>query len=164
MKFFPHNLTTVPSAVSASITSQSLFLNNFSGTLVNTASFALNITGSRGSSGTSHLIVGPQGPRGPAGPQGPQGNGIYILPSTRATYCTCNTVLGGTATDLGGGLYACDPPNTTYYSNCETIAGGCTVYTDLGCAVTVSNGLYAFDSQVYTAASGVLTLTAGCGT
>jgi hypothetical protein len=163
MKFFPHNLTSIPSAVSASITSRSLFLNNFSGTPVNLASVALNITGSRGASGISHLVIGPQGPRGPEGPKGPTGDGIYILPASR-TYCTCNAITGRTAALIEGGLYNCNFTSTTYYSNCDTIAAGCILYTDLACVSTVSNGLYTFNNIVYTAASGVLTQTDTCST
>jgi hypothetical protein len=162
MKFYPHYLPTIPFATSASITGQSLFLNNFSGIPVDTASLALNITGSTGENGTSALITGPDGPRGFIGSTGPVGDGIYLLPSSRATYCTCNTVVGGTATDGGSGTYICET-GTTYYSDCGTIAAGCQVFIDLGCAVTVTYGLYAFNGTVYTATDGTLTYTADCG-
>jgi len=165
MKFYPHYLPTIPFATSASITGQSLFLNNFSGIPVDTASLALNITGSTGENGTSALITGPDGPRGFIGSTGPVGDGIYLLPSSRATYCTCNIVLGGIATPPAPGddLYACDPPQTTFYSSCDTVATSCQLFIDLACAVTVSNGLYAFDGKVYDAVGGTLTEIGTCG-
>jgi len=161
MKYFPNNLTTVPLAVSASITSRSALIDNFAGTPIDSASLALNITGSRGTSGISYLVVGPTGSQGPLGPMGPPGDSIYMLPASRATYCTCNTVVGGTATTSDNITYICQT-GTTYYSDCGAIAAGCQVFTDLGCAETVTNGLYAFNGIVYTAAGGTLTYTNTC--
>jgi hypothetical protein len=146
MKFFPHNLggNQLPSAVTASITSQSLFLNNFSGTVVNTVSLALNISGSRGASGTSVLVAGIPGPVGDAGPQGDPGTGIYVLPPERTTY------LATTQITLQGGSYVCGTPSQAFSSNCwaiRTLPGvgtGCTLYSGTGCNPSpASDGLYA---------------------
>jgi hypothetical protein len=164
MKYFPNYLTTLPFSVSASIASQSLFLNNFASTPVDTASLALNITGSRGASGTSVTVIGDKGPRGFTGFTGPAGTGIYLLPATR-TYCACNIQVGREASDIGGGVYDCtSAPETTYYSNCGTIADACVLYIDLACTSTVTNGLYTFGNLVYSTTSGVLTEISTCGT
>jgi len=165
MKYFPNYLTTLPFSVSASIASQSLFLNNFAGTPVDTASLALNITGSRGASGTSVTVTGGTGPQGFSGFAGPAGTGIYLLSATR-TYCACNIQVGREAIAVEGGGYDCtSAPETTYYSNCGTIADACVLYSDLACASTVTNGLlYTFGNLVYSTTSGVLTEIASCGT
>ena len=165
MKYFPNNLTTVPLAISASITSRSALINNFAGTPINTASLALNITGSRGSSGISYLVVGPTGPQGPIGPMGPPGDGIYMLPASR-TVCGCftyTTFATATAPIDPEVNYTCGTPNNTYYSPSDTIGAGITLYTVPECqTTTVSNGFYAYNDNVYQASAGVLTFVGIC--
>lgn len=88
MKFFPHNLplTSVATAVSASFTKTGSFIANFSAiavTRVDTASIALNLTGSAGAAGTSYgPIVGPKGAQGNRGVTGPRGDSVYLLSSS----------------------------------------------------------------------------------
>lgn len=88
MQFFPHNLplTSVATAVSASFTRTGSFIANFSAiavTRVDTASLALNLTGSAGTAGTNYgPIVGPKGAQGNRGVTGPRGDSVYLLSSS----------------------------------------------------------------------------------
>jgi hypothetical protein len=87
MQFYPNNIpvSQLGFAVSASIANTGSLIANFSAipvTRVNTASLALNITGSSGTSGTGASLPGPNGPQGPRGVTGPRGNNVYLLSSS----------------------------------------------------------------------------------
>lgn len=87
MEFYPHNIQSnlVASAVSASQAASGSYIRNFAEITilkVNTASFALNITGSRGIDGTSVPVYGPKGDTGDRGDTGPRGNSIFLLSSS----------------------------------------------------------------------------------
>lgn len=142
MQFFPHNLplTNVATAVSASFTRTGSFIANFSAiavTRVDTASIALNLTGSSGVAGTNYgPIVGPKGAQGNRGVTGPRGDSVYLLSSSwhdeskAGASCAgnppapanCWTVKLYAAYELFG-EFTCDFSNTpgynptTYYTN-----------------------------------------------
>ena len=87
MQFYPNNVSAneLGFAVSASIAKTGSFIANFSAipvTIVNTASLALNITGTPGTTGTGASLSGPKGPLGAAGVAGPRGNSVYLLSSS----------------------------------------------------------------------------------
>lgn len=139
MQFFPHNtpISKVYGAVSASSALSASRINNFAAVpviaaqRVVTASFALNITGARGTDGTSVAVYGPTGDRGDRGVTGFRGDSIYLLSGSwhdfASTPCApvppdCYPLSFYSVYELGGGLYTCDftssPPYnpTTYYT------------------------------------------------
>lgn len=84
MQFYPHNipLTTIGSAVSASLATSGSYIANFAAvpvTTVDTASLALNIVGTNGANGTGAVVPGPKGATGTRGVTGPRGNNVYLL-------------------------------------------------------------------------------------
>jgi hypothetical protein len=167
MKYFPNYLTNIPFAVSASITSQSRFLDNFSSTPIDTASLALNISGSVGANGTSVLVTGPQGPQGFAGFAGPPGSGIYLLPATR-TYCACFPHQVTTDVTYTDPDWSCATVDTTKYSPCEIIGAGCYLYDTPECDLAtipqpVPDDNYAFsNNEIYYATGGQLSYVGSC--
>jgi hypothetical protein len=87
MQFYPNNVPAneLGFAVSSSIAKTGSFIVNFSAipvTIVNTASLALNITGTSGTNGTGASLSGPKGPLGATGVTGPRGNSVYLLSSS----------------------------------------------------------------------------------
>lgn len=177
MQFYPHNIpsTLIGSAVSASSTITGSFINNFSALPVNTASVALNITGSRGTDGTSVVVLGPKGTTGPRGVTGFRGNNILLLSgSWHSGACAavpeaCNPFIFYPAFTFGGELQ-CDFSdfNQTYYSTDLnfTVDSSIMYYNDI-CTNIVSNAnpLGAFDDgEVYaTDAAGVISVLGSCG-
>lgn len=182
MQFFPHNVPTskVYGAVSASVALSSSLINNFAQTpivvaqRVNTVSLALNISGARGTDGTSVAVYGPTGPDGDRGVTGFRGNGVYLLSSSWHNFdsqpCTpptpppsCWSVPFYTAYESNGN-YICDfsnnpPYNPTTYYTTQNPAGpppfgaGFPMYQDELCTVSASVnyvlGGYYFTDKVY---------------
>ncbi len=98
-------------AVSASSAATSSFLNNV-GVPINTASLALNISGSAGANGSNAVIVGATGPQGDQGDPAANGLSIYLLAVARSTCGGC-----GPGTIPSASVDTCDPgftynPNT----------------------------------------------------
>jgi hypothetical protein len=133
MQFFPHNIPTskVYGAISASSALSSSLINNFAAVpvvasqRVSTASVALNITGARGTDGTSVAIYGPTGSVGDRGVTGFRGNSIYLLSASwhdfASTPCApippaCYSLEFYTVYEIGGGLYSCDFSETPPYN------------------------------------------------
>jgi hypothetical protein len=147
----------------ASVSLQSSFLTS----TINTASVALNFSGSIGPSGSGYTKVGATGVTGPTGPQGPKGFGVYLLSSTRATCCT---YLGDFSTDTsGGGGSNCssytDGIRSVYSSDCTSIGNGCTLYLNSTCSTPANVYCFSDGSDYYcTNGSGVVTSTGGCST
>lgn len=128
MQFYPHNVpvTSIATAVSASLAQSGSLINNFSAigvTLVNTASIALNITGSRGTDGTSIAVIGPTGPIGPRGDTGYRGGNIFLLSGSWNTNA-CSGIPPActgpyTLNNIGPGVGECGNTQglSTYYSS-----------------------------------------------
>lgn len=178
MQFYPHNIpsTLIGSAVSASSTITGSFINNFSALPVNTASVALNITGSRGTDGTSVVVLGPKGTTGPRGVTGFRGNNILLLSgswhsggSCAAVPVDCFPFIFYPAFTLGGELQ-CDFSdfNQTYYSTDLnfTVDSSIMYYNDI-CTNIVSDanplGAYGPTAKAYaTDGSGVISELGNC--
>jgi hypothetical protein len=182
MQFYPHNVssTTIGSAVSASTATSASFINNFAGIAINTASIALNITGSAGASGTSVAVIGPTGSQGVRGVTGFRGNSIFLLSSSwsgsacGATGDPCNGPITLYAigpgfdecrTDQGSGTYYTTSSLTLLQSNTVGDADGVILYTNSSCTSVaannaINNGLYG-PVIFYTDGAGVITST-GC--
>lgn len=77
-----------PLAVSASLASSSVFLNNI-GAPIHSASIALNIVGASGSNGANAVKTGIEGDRGDEGDPAPDGLNVYLLDVSRATCGGC---------------------------------------------------------------------------
>ena len=180
MRFYPHNIpsTVVGSAVSASTAVSASFINNFAGIAINTASLALNITGSTGTNGTSVAVTGPQGPTGNRGVTGPRGNSIYLLSASwSGSACggsgdPCNGPITLYAigpgfdecrTDQGTGIYYTTSSLSILNSNMVGDADGTILYTNSGCtSVAVSNAVHNTQGVIfYTDGAGVISTT-GC--
>lgn len=126
MQFYPHNVpvTSIATAVSASLARTGSLITNFSAvgvTLVNTASLALNISGSRGAAGTSIAVIGPTGSIGPRGDTGYRGGNIFLLSgSWNVGTCTPGTCTGPyTLNNIGPGAGECGNTqgSSTYWSS-----------------------------------------------
>lgn len=189
MQFYPHNIpvSSIASAVSASRTVTGSLIANFSAiavNTVNTASVALNITGSRGTDGTNVAVIGPTGATGPRGETGYRGKSIFLLSGSWNTG-TCG---GGfvsectgsyTLYNIGPGFGECNysqgsstywtnytssesPPLPEFMSITDTSADGYILYNNSVCSspainVSVHNGSRIF----YTDGAGVISST-GC--
>ncbi len=168
MQFFPHNVssTSVAQATSASLAQTVSYLNNFATTLVNTASVALNFTGSAGVSGSNFTKTGATGLQGLQGARGPRGDSAYILAVgwSSTTPTTCNAI-----PDVGtynSGTTICSFENSvTFYSTSSIIADGTIVYYDSACSSLVTNisNLAISVKSFSTNGSGVVTIGADCG-
>jgi hypothetical protein len=153
MQFYPHNISTalIGNAVSASTAATGSFINNFSAipiNTVNTASLALNITGSRGADGTSVAVVGPKGATGTRGVTGFRGNSILLLSSEWHSGPPCDPVPVDCYSHvfyptfvLGNERFcAFEEPGQTYYSTDLTLIDGSSkiYYNDI-CTTLASN-------------------------
>ena len=179
MQFYPHNISTtlIGNAVSASLSLSGSFINNFSAipvNTVNTASLALNITGSRGTDGTGAVVQGPQGATGTRGVTGFRGDSIFLLSSAwsgsacAAPPANCYPHIFYPTYTLGGVRF-CDFGNlVTYYSTDSALsAGSSPMYYNSICTNLASNanplGAYAPTSTAYsTNASGILQTIEAC--
>lgn len=155
MQFYPHNISTslVGSAVSASQAQSTLFLNNFSAmsiNIVNTASVALNITGSRGADGTSITVPGPKGPAGARGVTGFRGNSVFLLSGSWHSGAACSTPPANCfehrfyPTYVIGGNRFCDFSDyyDTYYSTDLNLQNGVSkIYFNEICTTLASNAI-----------------------
>ena len=180
MQFYPHNISVsvVGSAVSASLSLSGSLINNFSAIPVNTidtASLALNITGSRGADGTGAAISGPKGATGTRGVTGFRGDSILLLSSAWSgsacaappVNCYAHTFY---PTYTLGGTRFCDfsDYNETYYSTDLNLNSGTSVmYYNSVCTSIASNanplGAYAPTATAYsTDGSGVLQTIEAC--
>ena len=180
MQFYPHNVppTTIGLAISASTATSASFINNFAGISINTASLALNITGSAGTPGTSVAVIGPTGSQGVRGVTGFRGNSIFLLSSSWSG-SACGSVgdpcLGPITlyaigpgfdecrTDQGSGIYYTTSSLDLLNSNQVGDADGVILYTNSACSsVAVSNAIHNTEGVVfYTDGTGVITST-GC--
>lgn len=159
MQFYPHKISTqlVASAVSASVATTGSFINNFAAipvNRVNTASVALNITGSVGINGTGVVATGPQGPTGDRGDSGYRGDSIFLLSSAWS----------GSACGSGGTPVTCYGPVTLYnigpaISECRFDQGGgiyYSSYADLGNVTnTDADGSFIYTDTCTTPATGI---------
>lgn len=171
MQFYPHNLpiTKIGFAVSASFTELTTYLNNFQNlsVTVNTASVAINITGSNGSAGSSYVKGGERGPTGATGPQGYRGDSLYILSSSwNAGACSpapCYAIDFGYS-EFDGVYYSCNFANTTtLYASTATVTSGDTMYLNFSCTTLATNLTnLAYQNSAYsTNGSGVLSSALG---
>lgn len=148
MQYFPLNtpLTSVPNAVSASLATSASFIANFASIPVTTASVALNITGSRGTDGTSVLVVGPKGETGDRGDRGFRGNSIFLLSSSwSGSACTpaspCYEVQLNLVETTGPSQYTCYSDTfTILYSDTLVPSLGANFYYDSTCTTTPAVG------------------------
>lgn len=179
MEFYPHNIPIIyiASAVSASRTNTGSLIANFSAiaiNTVNTASVALNITGSPGTAGTHFAVIGPTGNTGPQGETGYRGDSIFLLsgswntnacsgtpvpPICYGAYTLYNVAPGGDCpTNIGSSLYY-----SNYFDLTSSAApNGFKLYSDETCTtiaadVTTHNGSLIF----YTDAVGTIS-SVGC--
>jgi hypothetical protein len=171
MQFYPNNIpgNELGFAVSASIARTGSFIANFSAILVtrvNTASLALNQTGSAGAAGTGASLAGPKGPQGIRGVTGPRGDSVYLISSSwhdatkMGASCStpaptnCWTVNLYSAYQVFGN-YTCDfstnPPYNpiTYYTTSGSsqaavdanFGAGFPLYTNNTCTDTLASAL-----------------------
>jgi hypothetical protein len=160
MQFYPHktSVNTTAAAVSASIALTGSFINNFSAIEVNrvlTASIALNITGSRGTDGTSVDIIGPTGLTGTRGATGFRGGNIFLLSSSwSGSACGGgdDPVCGGphSLIPAGPGVGECGVSRGSSYrinssinlsSVSDNSADGFILFTNVGTCATVAANL-----------------------
>lgn len=182
MQFYPHNIpaTTVGFAVTASLSLTGSFINNFSAipiNIVDTASLALNITGSSGTNGANFTITGPKGATGPRGDTGYRGDSVFLLSAAwSGSACgggggTCGSF---TLYNIGPGFDECNTNqgSATYYStssgaiiesNIVGTADGVILYTNNTCTTVAANAtVHNLQGVVfYASAEGVVTTT-GC--
>jgi hypothetical protein len=157
MQFYPHNISTtlVGNAVSASLSLSGSFINNFAAITVNrvnTASLALNITGSRGADGDNILLL----------------SSAWSGSACAAPPVNCYAFDFGNTYSFGG-VRSCDFGNiVTYYSTDSTLsAGSSPMYYNNICTNLASNanplGAYGPTSTAYsTNASGILQAIEAC--
>lgn len=146
---------------SASLAARSSFLL----ARVNTASIALNFTGSIGPSGSGFTNTGSIGPQGPTGPTGPKGLGVYLLSSSRATCCyTWDSYLANwKGTTQTSGFSDCSNAYTVtlqpfIYTTCNSLSNGCTVFASSNCSSPITSVNAIYDGSVYyQLSSGVIT-------
>lgn len=146
------------SVTTASLASQSLFLS----ATINTASVALNFSGSRGPSGSVYTKFGSDGPNGSVGPQGPKGLGVYLLSSSRASCCNrFDSFFNWIASADSFGLDQCDTNKYTYSlgafinSTCSSLDDGCPVYSDSSCqSILLFRGITDGSGQYYVLSNG----------
>lgn len=144
MQFFPHNvpINIINTATSASLTQTAEFLYNLGTIAINTASLALNISGSTGASGSNYIKTGSTGPQGLTGPTGYRGNSVYLLSISRSTgsnaICYTTSALG-TAT-FNGVDYTCNYGFAqTYYADASSLTNGVVLYYDSSCSSLATN-------------------------
>lgn len=171
MQSYPLNKTNFASSVtSASLAKQASFIN----VRVNTASIALNITGSRGPSGSAYTKVGIDGPNGPIGPSGSQGLGVYLLSSSRAL--CCNVWSAG----IWRGTFESSNPSdcsnltkyeyslgTSLYTTCSIVpTTNCKIFTTSNCSLGTNVEYTAINnsSNYWTLVAGRITGTGVCTT
>lgn len=158
MQFYPHNIpvSTIGSAVTASLSITGSLINNFAAipiNTVNTASLALNISGSSGANGSNFTVTGPKGPTGDRGETGYRGDSIFLLSASwSGSACgggggTCNAF---TLYNIGPGFDECrtDQGSATYYStssaaiinsNIVGTANDAILYTNSTCTTVAAN-------------------------
>jgi hypothetical protein len=175
MQFYPHKISvnTTAAAVSASIALTGSFINNFSAIQINrvlTASIALNITGSRGTDGTSVDIIGPTGPVGARGETGFRGGNIFLLSSSwSGSACGGGATCGGpySLIPAGPGVGECGVARGSSYrinssinlsSVSDDSADRLILFTNEGtCAVVAANvGVHNGSRVFYTDGAGVI--------
>lgn len=181
MEFYPHNIpaSVISFAVSASSAASASFINNFASITINTASLALNITGSPGTNGTNILTApGPKGDTGDRGVTGPRGDNIFLLSSAwSGSACggTPATCYGGftlynigpgfdeCGVSLGSGQYYSNGDNTVINSNTVGTADGKFLYTNNTCTTVAANvTVHNLQGVIfYVDGAGVITTT-GC--
>lgn len=173
MRFYPHNISSniVGQATTASLAQLTTYLNNFIdiSVTVNTASLALNISGSTGAAGSDYTTVGATGPTGDRGVTGPRGNSIYLLSGSWNTgSCTptaCYPFSFGDTYSVAGTRYCDFATPTTYYSTDATLsAGSSTIYYNSTCTILANNiTVGAIDATAYsTNGSGILQVLDTC--
>ncbi len=183
MQFYPHNISvgSIASAVSASKTNTGSFIANFSAisiNTVNTASVALNITGSMGIDGTSLQILGPTGPIGPRGETGYRGKSIFLLSGSwnvgtcegpplicEGPYTLFNSSLGNCQNSQESAEYSTDydmlPALDELTGANREQADGFILYNS-GCTTVAANvSVHNGSIIIYTDGAGVIT-TANC--
>lgn len=155
MQFYPHNtpVTLIGNAVSASAAVTGSFINNFSAipiTTVDSASIALNITGSRGTDGASFAVAGPKGSQGIRGVTGFRGNSVFLLSGSWHSGAACSTPPANCyehrfyPTYTVGGNRFCDFSDyyDTYYSTDLNLQNGVSkIYFNGICTTVASNAI-----------------------
>lgn len=171
MQFYPHRvpLTTVSSAVSASIAATSSFIANFASIPVATASLALNISGSAGTNGTDINFPGPKGQTGPRGVTGFRGNSVFLLSgSWQNTPCGAPVVCYEYSFAYAPGDTSPTSCNfgslTTYYSTDSTLVDDSSpMYSNNTCTSALGTqrlGGYAPNNTVAETVAGILSFMA----
>lgn len=174
MQFFPHRTTlgVIGQATTASRSAYAELINNFSTIPVDTASIALNITGSTGLAGSNFTAIGPQGPQGTQGPRGPRGDHVYLLsvawdqaPPEEEEICYELTPVG--TSTFNDPDYSCDFGTTvSYYSTSSILTDGTVLYYDSGCsslAINMSGLAWSGYGAFGTNGSGVVENNGVCG-
>lgn len=178
MQFFPYNIpvTSVATAISASSSPTASFLANFAAVsvnVVNTASLALNITGSKGEDGTGAVVPGPKGPTGDRGVTGPRGDSVYLLSSSwyDGSPCTApETCVGYGFTsayqDSFTFTWICTSQIVATYRSTDTVLlQGSAMFSDTSCVNPLPDTpvIGAYSGTVYGVYDGFLTFVGTCG-
>lgn len=169
MEFFPHNIqlgkSTIGSADTASLTVSASFIANFAAIRVDSASLALNISGSTGTDGVNYIKTGIEGDRGDDGERGYRGTSIFLLSSSWST----GSCIGVTcyAYQLQRYRGTCNSGVlNTYYSTDTTFTNGSPVYYNFTCtdpAISV-NSIGQYGNSIYqTTGLGTASVYATCG-
>lgn len=173
MEFFPHNIqlgkSTIGSAVSASLTVTASFLDNFATIRVDSASLALNISGSPGTNGTNYIKTGDVGPTGIDGVRGFRGNSVFLLSSSWSTgSCVgfqCYTIEVQRYRESSG----CNSGIINFYystDNINVFGNGSPVYYNETCTLPATNvsNLGQYGNSVYqTDGFGTASVLTTCG-
>ena len=173
MEFFPHNIqlgkSTIGSAVSASLTVTASFLDNFATIRVDSASLALNISGSPGTNGTNYIKTGDVGPTGPDGVRGFRGNSVFLLSSSWSTGSCVAIACNEITLQRYRGTCNSGVPSIYYSNNTQaTFGNGSSVYYDDVCTLPATNvssigqlGNSVYQTDGFGTASVYLTCTGG---
>lgn len=181
MEFYPHNIpvTIIGSAVSASLTITGSLINNFAAISINTASLALNISGSPGTNGSNFTVTGPKGATGPRGDTGYRGDSVFLL-SAAWSGSACGgtpapeTCLSYTLYNIGPGFDECNTNqgSATYYStssgaiigsNIVGTADGVILYTNDTCTTVAANvTVHNLQGVIFYASTEGVVTTTGC--
>lgn len=146
MEFFPHNIqlgkSTIGTAVSASLTVTASFLANFATIRVDSASLALNISGSPGANGTNYTKTGETGATGPDGVRGFRGNSVFLLSSSWSTGSCVGVACYAIPLQRYRPSSGCDSGIINFYysnDNENAFGNGSSVYYDEICTLPATN-------------------------
>lgn len=158
MDFFPHNIqlgrSTIGTATSASLATTASFFDNFATIRVDSASLALNISGSTGAAGTNYTKTGNTGPTGDTGVTGFRGNSVFLLSGSWST----GSCVGASCYTIEVQRYrastGCNSGIINFYYSTDNIGvfgNGSPVYYDDVCTLPATNvsNLGQYGNNVY---------------